>query len=188
MKFASVLLLLAYQAVAAPIPATSSSLLVSGKPGLYRSIKGSSVNAAQTEWVLGTGPTGIPAVVTLYRSPEIHHGVQPVLTVRVDELHHNSDLKTYVKQWMKDYTLLGFNVRKAKQMKVSDNVAFVVDLEEVKSAKRLRQVVFLKDQTAVVMTCRDHKDTFDKTVHECNQIFKSFEWNSSPASSSQTGA
>ena len=146
------------------------------------------MHAGKTEWVLGESPADIPSVVTVYKSPLTNSGVQPVLTVRVDELAKKMELKAYVKQWMKDYTLLGFNVRKATPLKVNSQGAFLVDLEEMRGAKRMRQIVFLKDQTAVVLTCRDRKETFDKTVRECNEIFKSFEWNSSqPSSSDQIG-
>jgi hypothetical protein len=175
------------QAHAAPIPATSTSLLVNEKPGLYRSAKGFTVNAGKTEWVLSEAPTEIPSVVTIYKSPEFHRGLQPVLTVRVDELEHNADLKSYMRSSMKDYTLMGFHVLKAKPLKVNSQLAFLIDLDETKAEKRLRQIVFVKNQTAVVMTCRDRPETFEKTVLKCNEIFKSFEWNSSPASS-QTGA
>lgn len=174
-------------ASASPMPGMSSSLLVSQKPGIFRSVKGFTVNSGSTEWILGDTPADLPSVETLYRSPETHRGMQPVLTVRVDELSHKMDLKTYVKQWMKDYTLLGFNVLKAATMKVNSQPAFVVDVDEAKGEKRLRQVVFVKDRTAVVLTCRDLRDSFSKTVKQCNEIFKSFEWNPLPAPSGQTG-
>lgn len=176
------------QAWAAPMPATSSSLVISVKPGVFRSPRGFSLNAAHTEWVLGDAPSSIPSVVTIYRSPESNRGVQPVLTVRVDQLRQKQDLKSYVKQWMKDYSILGLSVLKAGPLKVNSQSAFLVDLDETKGEKRLRQIVFLKDQTAVVLTCRDRRETFSKTVRSCNEIFKSFEWSSSPeAASRQTG-
>lgn len=170
-------------AFAAPIPATSSSLLVSEKPGIFRSPKGFKINAANTDWILSEPPTDLPSVVTLYRSPLFHDGVQAVLTVRVDELDQKTDLKTYVKHWMKDYPILGFSVIKAKPMKVNTEIAYVLDLEESTSDRRIRQLVFLRDQTAVILTCRDRKGSFEKTLKDCNQIFRSFEWGSSPPSS-----
>lgn len=182
--------------LAAPMPATSTSLLTNQKPGIFRSAKGFSVNAGKTEWVLSETPSDLPSVETVYKSPESHKGLQPVLTVRVDELNHRMDLKSYVKQWLKDYGTLGFSILKAKSLTVNTYPAYAMDVEETHGSKKLRQIVFLKDQTAVVLTCRDFKDTFDKTVKDCNQIFKSFEWNSSsseeskpprPSSSDRTG-
>ena len=165
--------------LAAPMPATSTSLLTNEKPGIFRSAKGFSVNAGKTEWVLSEPPTELPSVVTVYKSPENHHGVQPVLTVRVDELTQKMDLKLYAKQWLKDYTTLGFKILKTKTLKVNSYAAFAMDVEEAHGPKKLRQIVFLKNQMAVVLTCRDLKDSFQKTVKSCNEIFKSFEWNSS---------
>src|SRR5258707_6653596 len=81
--------------VAAPMPATSTSLLTNQKPGIFRSSKGFSVNAGKTEWILGEPPVDLPSVVTVFKSPENHKGVQPVLTVRVDELAKKMDLKAY---------------------------------------------------------------------------------------------
>jgi hypothetical protein len=167
-----------------PIPGT---LVVTEKPGIFRSIKGFSINSAKTEWVLGDTTSDVPSLVTIFRSPVLHRGIQPVLTVRVDEINQKMLLKNYVKQWMKDYSLLGFEVLQAKPLKINSFPAYVVDVMEAKGEKRLRQVVFLKDQTAVILTCRDRRETFDKTVKECNEIFKSFEWNSSPALSDRKG-
>lgn len=151
------------------------------------------MNAGKSEWILSEPPAELPSVVTVFKSPENHHGVQPVLTVRVDELARKMDLKTYAKQWLKDYSLLGFNILKTKTLKVNSFPAFAMEVEEARGQKKLRQIVFLKDQTAVVMTCRDLKESFKKTVKDCNKIFRSFEWNSSASSpesaptSSQTG-
>lgn len=174
------------------MPATSTSLVTNEKPGIFRSSKGFSVNAGNTEWIHAEPPTELPSVVTVYKSPENHHGVQPVLTVRVDELAKKTDLQAYAKQWMKDYALLGFNILNKKTLKVNANSAFAMDVEEMRGQKKLRQIVFLKDQTAVVLMCRDLKESFKKTVKACNEIFKSFEWNSSVSPvasppSSQTG-
>lgn len=171
---------------ASPMPATSTSLLTNQKPEIFRSAKGFSVNAGKTEWILSEAPSDLPSVVTLYKSPENHKGLQPVVTVRVDEVARKTDLKNYVKQWMKDYSTLGFSVLNAKPLTVNTYPAYAMDVEETHGGKKLRQIVFLKNQTAVVMTCRDLKETFQKTVKDCNEIFKSFEWNSSAVESEPT--
>jgi hypothetical protein len=195
-RFITLISLLALSSVsnAAPMPATSISLLTNEKPGMFRSSKGFSVNAGKTEWVLGEPPTDLPSVVTVFKSPENHKGVQPVLTVRVDELTKRMDLKAYAREWLHDYNQLGFNILKTKNLKVNSYPAFAMDVEEAHGQKKLRQIVFLRNQTAVVLTCRDLKETFSKTVKACNEIFKSFAWSSSasqpeskPTPSSQTG-
>ncbi len=155
---------------AAPFPATSSSPLVSDKPGQFLSAKGFSLNSAQTAWVQGAPPKHIPSLVTVYRSPVPLNGQQPALTVRVDELRRLQGLKTYVKRWMKDYTRFGFEVLTAKPIKIHDNQAFLLDIVSRETQKQLRQVVFLKNKTAVILTCRDGRDSFAKTVQDCNEI------------------
>ena len=161
---------------AAPFPGTSSSPLVSEKPGLFLSPKGFRMNSAQTAWVQTVPPKNIPALVTIYKSPVPMNGQQPALTVRVDNLHQVQPLKTYVKKWMKDYGRFGFEVLTAKPVKIGENQAFLLDIVSRETQKQLRQVVFLREKTAVILTCRDGRESFSKTVQDCNEIVKTFEW------------
>jgi hypothetical protein len=161
---------------AAPFPATSSSPLVSDKPGSFYSTKGFRLNSAQTAWIQSAPPKYIPSLVTIYKSPSPFNGQQPALTVRVDDLRHPLALKAYVKKWMKDYTRFGFEVLTAKPVKVNENQAFLLDIVSRETQKQLRQVVFLREKTAVILTCRDGRESFAKTVLDCNEIMKTFEW------------
>lgn len=163
-------------AVAAPIPGTSSSALVAQKPGLFYSPKGFSIHSAQTAWIQNAPPKHIPSLVTVYRAPVVQNGQQPALTVRVDDVRPNQGLKSYVKKWMKDYNRFGFEVLTAKPIKIRENQAFLLDIVSRETQKQLRQVVFVKDKTAVILTCRDGRDSFAKTVVDCNEIMKTFEW------------
>jgi hypothetical protein len=161
---------------AAPIPATSSSILVSSPPGLFVSARGFKMNSGSSSWIQSSPPKNIPSLVTVYKSPILNMGQQPALTVRVDELRTATPLKAYVKKWMKDYNRFGFEVLTAKQIKVAQSQAFLLDILSKETNKQLRQLVFLKDRTAVILTCRDHKSSFAKTVQDCNEIAKTFEW------------
>lgn len=158
------------------MPGTSSSGLVSHQPGLFFSPKGFSLHSAQTSWVQSAPPKHIPSLVTVYRSPIPGNGQQPALTVRVDNLHSTQPLKTYVKRWMKDYTRFGFEVLTAKPIKIGENQAFLLDIVSRETEKQLRQVVFMKNKTAVILTCRDGRESFAKTVQDCNEIVKTFAW------------
>ena len=169
-------LLISCSAWGAPFPGTSSSPLVSHQPGLFFSAKGFRLNSAQTAWIQSAPPRYIPSLVTVYRSPLPANGQQPALTVRVDDLHRPQALKTYVKRWMKDYNRFGFEVLTAKPVKIHDAQAFLLDVISRETQKQLRQVVFLKDKTAVILTCRDGRESFAKTVQDCNEIMKTFEW------------
>jgi hypothetical protein len=172
------LLFLTGVAHAAPFPGTGSSPLVSGKPGLFHSPKGFRMHSAQTEWIQSAPPKDIPSLVTVYKSPLQKNGQQPALSVRVDDLRRQQSLKNYVRKWMQDYTRFGFDVLTAKQIKIGDNAAFLLDIVSRETQKQLRQVVFLKNKTAVTFTCRDHRDSFAKTVQDCNSIMRTFEWTS----------
>lgn len=161
---------------AAPLPATSSSSLVSSPAGLFISSRGFRMNAGASAWIQSAPPKNIPSLVTVYKSPILKMGQQPALTVRVDDLHTRVPLKNYVKKWMKDYGRFGFEVLTAKQVKVGASQAFLLDIISRETSKQLRQLVFVKEKTAVILTCRDHKDSFAKTVVDCNEISKTFEW------------
>ena len=161
---------------AAPFPGTSSSALVGEKPGAFYSSRGFRINSAQTAWIQTPPPKHIPSLVTVYKSPAPFNGQQPALTVRVDEMRHLQPLKTYVKKWMKDYTRFGFEVLTAKPIKIGENSAFLLDIVSRETQKQLRQVVFVREKVAVILTCRDGRDSFAKTVLDCNEIVKTFEW------------
>lgn len=134
------------------------------------------MDSGGTAWIQSAPPKDIPSLVTVYKSPNQQHGQQPALSVRVDELRKQQSLKNYVKRWMQDYTRFGFDVLTAKQIKIGTQSAFLLDIVSRETKKQLRQVVFVRNKTAVTLTCRDHRDSFGKTVADCNQIVKSFEW------------
>ncbi len=161
---------------AAPIPGTSTSSLISSESGKFWSAKGFRIHSGQTDWIQRPAPKDIPSLVTLYRAPTRVNGQQPALTVRVDELARKQALQSYVKKWMRDYSRFGFDVLTAKQIKFNSNSAFLLDIVSRETNMQLRQVVLLKQKTAVILTCRDHRSSFAKTVQDCNEIIKTFEW------------
>ncbi len=163
-------------AQAAPIPGTSSSVLVGADLGKFISEYGFTIHAGGTSWIQSQPPKDIASLTTLYRSPTLNQGVQASLTVRVDRLKEETSLNRYVRQWMKDYPRLGFEVLSSKPLRVNGQTAHLLDVINKASAKQLRQIVFIKNRTAVVLTCRDHRETFDETVKTCNEIIKNFHW------------
>ncbi len=163
--------------LAAPMPGTSSSQLISEKPGQFFHPKGFRMDGGGTAWVQSEAPKTIPSLVTIYKSPmQTGGGQQPALTVRVDNLKRQQNLKAYVKRWMQDYTRFGFDVLTAKSIKINEQSAFLLDIVSRETKKQLRQVLFMKEKTAVILTCRDGKDSFSKTVQDCNSIIKTFQW------------
>lgn len=168
-------------AQAAPLPGAGSSAVTNPKLGLYHSPLGFQISAADSQWLLSEPPAKTKYIVTMYKAPRKFRDTQPSLTVRVDTLKEKQPLKAYVHQWLKDYPRFGFDVlNKDGQplaFKVGSQVGYVVDLAAKKSSKQLRQVVFMKDNHAVIMTCRDDKANFKNTLKACNSIIRSFEWN-----------
>jgi hypothetical protein len=160
--------LVSLPSTALPIPTT--------KPGQFYSSKGFLMDAGNTAWIQSTPPKNIPSLVAVYKSPIPIDGQQPALTVRVDSLRQNLSLKSYVKRWMQDYSRFGFDVLTAKPIKINQHSAFLLDIISRETHKQLRQVVLLKEKTAVILTCRDQRETFPKTVQDCNQIIKTFQW------------
>lgn len=158
------------------MPATGGSPLIADKPGLFYSNKGFRIDAANTAWIQSEPPKDIPSLVAIYKAPVPQHGQQPALSVRVDDLHKQQSLKNYVRKWMQDYSRFGFDVLAAKPIKINQQSAFLLDIVSRETQKQLRQVVFLRNKTAVTLTCRDHRESFSKTVQDCNQIVKSFTW------------
>jgi len=168
--------LISDQSIAAPIPATSSSSLISADTGLYFSSHGFSIHAGPTGWIQTAPPKHITALETLYRAPKMDHGVQASLTVRVDDTKDMPTLKGYVRRWLKDYRRLGFDVLASKPVLINGQEAYLVDVINQESQKQLRQVVLVRQEVAVIMTCRDHKENFSATLKTCHSIMRNFRW------------
>lgn len=170
------MLLFSLTSAAAPMPTPNIPA------GHFFHPKGFKLDSSGTAWVQSEAPKNIPSLVTIYKSPVPVNGQQPALTVRVDQMKRQQNLKSYVKRWMQDYTRFGFDVLTAKNITINEQSAFLLDIISRETQKQLRQVVFLKEKMAVILTCRDGKDSFQKTVQDCNQIIKTFKW-TEPASS-----
>jgi len=88
-----------------------------------------------------------------------------------------TSLKRYVKRWIKEYPKYGYDVLGSKAFKAGKKKGYVIDLINTRKKRQLRQVIYLKKKTAVLMTCRDHADSFSNSLKECNNIVKNFRWN-----------
>lgn len=168
----SALFLSSISASAAPIPSPAFSA-----PGAFHSNDGFSLNAGHSQWLLSEPGDSKSQMQTVYKAPYTHLGVQPALTVRTDKLNETIGLRTYVKRWLRDYDRFGLDILAAKPVKLNGNMAYLLDVSSRETNKQLRQVVFLKNKTAVILTCRDHRQHFSTSVNSCNEIIKTFRWN-----------
>lgn len=176
--FASLLLsLVTLVSIAAPIPATSSSSFLSSDVGMFRSPLGFEIHSKNTTWIQQTTPEHNSYIKAVYTSPETASGKSPAtLTVRVDPLSKAKSATEYIKRWLSEYPRLGFNILGSQKIRVQKNLGFLIDLSEPQSKKQLRQIVFVKNNLAVILTCRDYSETFRDSVKSCNQIAKNFQW------------
>lgn len=166
---------LAMKALSAPIPLTSSSIFISAKKGLFQSPLGFSLHLAATNWVQIPKPNDNPYIETIYRASE-DDKVQAALTVRVDHLSKAMGLEAYSQKWMKDYPRFGFDILTSKKVRVGDEIGFMLDLVNRDNSKQLRQLLFVKNKSAVTLTCRDDVQNFPHTLKSCNEIIRTFHW------------
>ncbi len=165
-------------AIAAPMPATSTSQLVAPQLGIFRSPLGFEINAGGTGWVHGQAPSDSEYIQTVYRAPKEVGATKPAasLTVRVDKLDKPIAMERYIQRWKKEYPKHGFDVLGSKPFTENKTKGYVLDLLNRDSNKQVRQVVFMKETSAIILTCRDESKTFRDTLKGCNQIIRTFSW------------
>ncbi len=165
----------------APHPGTSSSMLISYKKGWFISPKGFTLHASGSSWVQLVPPEENHEVVTLFVSDD-DKNQEGRLTVRLDQLQEEEiTLKRYVARWIKGYSNYGLKILGSKFFKHDGNSGFMIDLVNELQEKKLRQVVFLKNNNAVIFTCVDQNNNFLKSLKQCNKIVKSFSWSKTKA-------
>ncbi len=173
-------------AMAAPAPGAATSAVTNPQLGLYNSAHGFRISAGDTDWQVTPPPADTRYIVQLYQSPNKVKDSQASLSVRVDNLKKNMPLNDYVQQWIRDYPKFGFEVLGSKPFNLDGNLGYVIDLKTKATEKQLRQVVFVRDRKAVILTCRDAIENFETTLKSCNSIIKTFAWNSPDTSKDST--
>lgn len=163
-------------AQAAPIPGTTSSEMIAPQLGVHKSRFGFEILANNTNWIQTKPPKASKYIETVYRSPVSRNNVRATLTVRVDNMKGKTNLRGYVKRWIREYPKYGYDVLGSKAFKSKDKKGYVIDLINTRKKRQLRQVIYLNKKTAVLMTCRDHSQSFKTSLQECNNIVKSFKW------------
>ena len=163
--------------LAAPLPGTASSALTSPEYGLFYSIRGFQLRS-QPSWAMDKtkeDETSEPnkEFSVFYIHPDFKNAR---LSVQTDTLKTEMTLESYTKKWMKDYSSYGFDVLGAKTFQTQFTKGLVVDLHHKKKDTQLRQVIFLKEKTAVILTCLDQTKSFTQSLVGCNQLVRSFQW------------
>ncbi len=167
---------------AVPKPETGEK--IKPKLGVYRSDFGFEIRANDTSWVQTKPPKKSRFIETVYRSPIMRNNVHASLTIRVDNMKNKTDLKNYVKRWVREYPKYGYDVLGSQPFKNGSQWGYVIDLINPVKNRQIRQVIHLSKNVAVIITCRDHSATFNNSLKECNKITRNFRWNKDKRSTS----
>ncbi len=170
------LFFLAQTTFAAPIPGAGNK--VKPQLGVYKSPQGFEMQTTATNWIQTAPPKSTRYIATMFRSPNVKNNMRATLTVRVDQLDKPMEISQYVKRWTKEYPKFGFDVKASKKFSMQGQSGYYVDLINPAKKRQLRQVIFMKENKAVLLTCRDHMDSFKTSLNECNKMIKSFKWQS----------
>ncbi len=158
-------------------PVQSLPRPTSSEPGQFVSPKlGFRISAGNTAWLHEVPPKSIPSIATIYKAPQTQNGVQAAFTVRVDRLDKSLSLAQYVRRFMQDYHRFGFDVLQSQRVNIEGQDGFLIDLINRDAEKQLRQIVLVKDKTAVILTCRDQQESFNHSLRACNEIARQFRW------------
>ena len=160
---------------AVPSPKTQKG--IKPKLGVHRSDFGFEIRAEKTDWIQTKPPKKSRFIETVYRSPMMRNNVHATLTVRVDNMKDKTNLKSYVKRWVREYPKYGYDVLGSQPFKRGNQWGYVIDLINPGKNRQLRQIIHLSEKVAVIITCRDHSATFNTSLKECNKIAKNFRWN-----------
>lgn len=171
---AGFILLLSSLAHGAPYPATSTSAFTAPEKGLYFLHKGFNLKTEGTDWVpVASSEKSLLDTVRFGPKGEKDGS----LSVRTDKVSKEASLELYTRKWMRDYPSYGFEVVSAKNFTLNGSPALVVDMLSRAKNKQIRQVILKNEDRVAILTCLANKATFSKTLVNCNQIMKSFSWN-----------
>ena len=150
----------------APAPVTSSSALTNPKYGNFFLSKGFTLSDGKTGWSLSENTKFISS------------NQRGRLDIKMDILTTEFNSSSFGQRWLKDYPHFGFEVLGSTAFKQNNQVGYVIDMISPKKSVQVRQVVFVKDQKAVILTCTDEIKSFNETLKGCNKIIKTFSWTS----------
>lgn len=162
-------------------PAFATRIPDSLSKGLYASSEGFEINPQNTGWIRSAAPADLKnKVEALFRIKNENSKIQPTFTIRIDKETPYKTLKEYANKWLKSYGQFGLEVLGHQYFKnAKDQAGFVIDLGNSLSKKKLRQVIYFQNSKAVILTCMDQSDSFQKALKSCNDLIKTFSWNES---------
>ena len=161
---------------AAPFPGMASSALSEVSDRFFNSDKGFHVSGQEANWRVSIDAEDSFTLARLQpREPKFEDDV-PTLTLRLDKLEEVTSIENYARRWMRDFPNYGFEITSSRRFKHSDNDAILIDLRHTRNERHLRQVIFTKDEKAVILTCSGDKRGLSAVLADCNKIIRSFRW------------
>jgi hypothetical protein len=169
--------LLCSAAIAAPHPATTSSVLTDPDKGLSFRGFGFKLSTVSSSWrPVQKDSEGLFAEIHFENKDAKTKNPKAQISLRMDDLAKGQNIENYAKKWMRDYPHYGLEVLGTKTFTHSDGQGLVVDLYHRQNNKQLRQVILLKNKKVAIFTCSNDKAKFNEILADCNQLVKNFSW------------
>lgn len=157
-----------------PHPALGASQIVSPERGLFLIPRGYQIQTAGVEFL----PIESESPETFrYRHQKFK---ETLLSITIDQLKSPQSLESFSKKWSREYIQFGFKIRGTQYFDLNGERALVMDLDHIKSAKSLRQIVLIKNLKAAVITCTSPQEHFSNSLGDCNKMISTFTWTSDP--------
>jgi hypothetical protein len=166
------------KAESSPHPARISSALSSPIAGNFFLSQGFKLGTLDSGWILKSTKDFTASLDQVFYSHPLHPGAEFSVVNQI--LNRPSSLENFSKRWMRDYANYGFEVLGTKSFAENQNRGLVIDLFHRASQKQARQVLFVKNPKAVVLTCTQDQKKFSETLGACNQMIKNFSWVQNP--------
>lgn len=179
--FSMALLLFPIFSISAPFPGTSGSGLSRPQSGLFWAPRGFTMGTEGTGWIMEQEELSKDSLKNAKNPIEeanYTHKQFPKakFSIRVETLKNELSLENYSKKWSKEYHPYGFNLLGTRPFQHDDDKGLIYDLVSKSKPVQIRQVVFLHQKQAVILTCTDDKRSFSQSLKDCNQMVRKFKW------------
>lgn len=162
---------------AAPFPGGPSTRLASALKTIPFYGKGFSISSDGTSWKWIESEKSTDETLDIsYRLEGEEVNLQPSLRLTASDLSKSISVEDYGKQFISEYSSLGFQVLGTQPFSQKGAKGLVVDLFHRRSNKKLRQVFFIREKTVVQITCQQDTNKFSKVLDQCNRWIKNFTW------------
>lgn len=176
---------LASPSFSAPFPGTAGSWLTRPQSGLFWAHRGFTMGTEGTGWNLEQeelSKESLKNARTPIEGATYNHSQFPKaqFSIRIEDLKTDMTLENYSKKWSKEYHPYGFNLLGTRPFQHDDEKGLIYDLVSKSKPVQIRQIVFLHEKKAVVLTCSDDKRSFTQSLKDCNTMVRKFRWAQAP--------